>query len=821
MVSRLAVIGFRSLCAVLLTAGGAVGQAPVNGEGFSSLAGTVVDEVAEAPLANVFVCLRRASGGPEGESGCLWAETDARGQFEYPTVSPRAYQLRVHRIGYRDVTINVDLGTIRSFRLMVALQPEPIAVGAVQVLAPPAQTFQEDRDLLPWVAPRIVGSGLQQRMIADAWDLSRSDVERAVSLGEPDIFRGLLRIPGVNTRDDYTATLWTRGAHWAHTRVMLDRLPIFNPTHAGWLFSAMAPVGIGKVEFFPGVRPAALGEGAAAVIDLETRSGGYSGPVAGSLGITPVSAHAGLDGRVGAVRWMLAGRRTYVDAASFFLRGFSERTPSVPYDFSDLTGRVDARLGRLRVSASAFSESDHLRGDLAGWIEGNEAEWGNHLRQVSASFPVGPVAIDGTVGTTRFGATIDEVSPNRGSGRAGTLPALHSAIRYDRRAVVLRTRSCHTCGHVSRSGFEIGLEDVRQDLDYDGPFSLVGEGLPGLVRGEGIRIPFELTSTLATRAVWAEAQVAGSDHGLSVLAGLRVETGDTIYRQPDPRLAPRLAIRWSPSDPWSSSFGYARAYQYTQTVGAMGGPLGPQLHIANLWILSGAGYPAIRSDIWTANVEHVAGETWSASLTGYVRHASGLAEPDPNPGQVLGDRGHVLAENTATGVEASLSTRHGPWHGDVGYALGFSRLVADTLRYPAPADIRHSLQAAVFRTVRDHVHLGGHLTTISGSPFTRAFIHADTLLLGEPNAQRSPPYFSIDMHGEWGQELSWGEIRVFGQLRNVLNVANRVTYAGTHGACVDAAGQPAHPPGCEPAALRDDFLRGMPRFPLVGLELRF
>src|SRR5690606_14373537 len=108
-------------------------------------------------------------------------------------------------------------------------------------------------------------------------------------------FRALQRTPGVTTRDDFTATLWTRGASWDQTRVYLDGLPLFNPTHAGWLFSAVNPDALGEAVFYPGVRPARYGEGAAAVLDLSARSGGGPG-VRGRGELSLASARLAMDG---------------------------------------------------------------------------------------------------------------------------------------------------------------------------------------------------------------------------------------------------------------------------------------------------------------------------------------------------------------------------------------------------------------------------------------------------------------------------------------------------------------------------------------------
>src|SRR5207247_2600455 len=101
----------------------------------------------------------------------------------------------------------------------------------------------------------------QRRYLAsDVRGLTAADLLEAQTVGEPDVLRALQRFPGVTTRDDFTAQLWTRGARWSDTRVYYDGLPLFNPVHAAGAISAVQPEAIGAAYFHPGVRSAALGE---------------------------------------------------------------------------------------------------------------------------------------------------------------------------------------------------------------------------------------------------------------------------------------------------------------------------------------------------------------------------------------------------------------------------------------------------------------------------------------------------------------------------------------------------------------------------------
>jgi hypothetical protein len=146
-----------------------------------------------------------------------------------------------------------------------------------------------------------------------------------------------------------------------------------------------------------------------------------------------------------------------------------------------------------------------------------------------------------------------------------------------------------------------GYEQVEDRIRYDGPFSLIGEGIPGLVRDSLARVPFRLTGRRAYDALWGEGRVRLVD-GVDVQAGVRIEEGDSIRQIGDRVVAPRLSARWTVRPNLALSGGWGRSYQYTQAIGSAAGPIGPQLHLGHLWVLAGRGYPAIRADVATAGL---------------------------------------------------------------------------------------------------------------------------------------------------------------------------------------------------------------------------
>ena len=239
----------------------------------ASLSGAVVDAATGEPVAGATVVLEPESAGafPGTASGGSFlttartAGTDGRGRYRFEGLAPGPYQLYVMRIGYRPFSVGVDLGR-EPGRVSIGLEADPIALeplrgetrgGGPYVAGDP---FADDPAL-----GRLLAAELRRRrfLTTDVRELTHADVVEGVTLGEPDVLRALQRLPGVTTRSDYTAELWTRGAPWDQTRVYFDGIPVFNPLHALGVLSGISSSAVGTVWFHPGVRSAGIAEGAA------------------------------------------------------------------------------------------------------------------------------------------------------------------------------------------------------------------------------------------------------------------------------------------------------------------------------------------------------------------------------------------------------------------------------------------------------------------------------------------------------------------------------------------------------------------------------
>lgn len=789
-----------------------------------TISGRVVDAENLLPIEGAEVRLRRDS--PEaGLHTTRTAAADSLGEYRFEAVRPGRYQLQISRLGYIPSTLEVELRSHVPARVSMGLQVEPVRLEPVDVEThrpPPFLRMGMRPDSARSGQLRLSASRAGEHLGLDVRSLTHNEVVEAVTLAETDLFRALQRTPGVTTRDDFTAMLWTRGASWDQTRVYLDGMPLYNPTHAGWLFAAINPDAVGEVVFYPGARPARLGEGAAAVLDLHTRSGS-PGTVQGRGEISLASARVAFDGGLpgGAFNWMIAGRRTYVDLlARMASAAIDNEAWHIPYDFADVAGRADGELFGIDYVASGIVEQDHLRGGIPGVLQANRGRWGNRSGRMAVGIPFGGLRLQLAGGETRFRASILRDERARLRGDEPTLPPLESVIRH--RSVSAELAPVVPTGALPP--WRIGMQEVRDRVGYEGPFSLLGELAVVLPRDSTPQSTLTLGSGLAYQALWGEVRFGLDD--LAVEAGLRIERGDSLLNADEFRMAPRLSANLMVDSRTLLSAGWSRIWQYTQDIAPVAGPLGPQLHLTHLWVLAqSAGYAAIRSDLLTVGVERSLGDDWLIGLNGYLRLATGVEVPNPDSGVVVPDRDpSVQATNRAHGLEMLLSRRGHRWSGSVGYTLGSSRMRAQVIdpdtalfRYPAPADVRHALDAMLSVRPVDALRLGGVFTYGSGVPFTRLLLPGAgetgrRVEVGAPNRLRTPAYASLDLMVEYARMLGRLEVVAYGQLRNALGRANAVTYAGSSWCAGGAA--------C-PGGVMDRFEAGVPRLPLFGLRLNF
>lgn len=809
-----------------------------------AVTGTVLVAATGQPLPGAAVVLEATSdaalvtptsGAFMGRS--MTAITDQDGSYRFAGLQAGTYRLIVRHLGFHPASVQVDLGQAEAFRVSVGLIVNPILLQPMDARATTGDPYGRMRNADEEARfGRLDAEQFRdQRFLeGDAAVLTHQDVVEAVTLGETDLFRALQRLPGVSTRDDFNASLWTRGAPWSQTRVYFDGMPLFNPVHAIGVLSGVNPDAIGTASFHPGVRPVSIGEGAAAVLNVSTRPATFAG-TRGLAELSVTSARAALDwgARTPGTGFSIAARRSYVDLVTRLAESLGADSGTYfPFDFFDVTARGDARLGRSTLQASGMWQQDGVRGDVPDLLRATQGHWGNRIGRVTLIAPFGPWRSSTSLGISNFQGVVSSTLTTPPESVLAERPS-HAPMRNTLTVISAGTTFSPSDGSVP---WQAGVQLSHQRQSYDGQYP---RPYPVITQPQTLR----LDERLNILAVFAERRI-GLGHHAAIEVGLRAEAHEGVRNAFGMALAPKISGRVTPpGSRVTFTAGAARSYQYSQALAPAGPSVGPDLYVTDVWLLAGDTIPAVRADIVTAGAEAWLGAGWVAAINVFGRRATGVVVPEPDSGPTTVFRPiFVSAENRAHGVELSARRLVGRWTGSVSYTIGRSIMRApsgfafnggEIFEYPTSADRRHAFDASAMVRLGRSWRVGTALSAASGAPYSRFTLGCDTggtcqstdsLAVGvdHANALRAPGYAALDVLVDWSKDLGRVRIGAYLQVRNLLNLANAVTYTGTIGCAAP------NPPTLrfarfapDNSMLCDRFDKGVPILPLGGIRIAF
>jgi hypothetical protein len=114
-------------------------------------------------------------------------------------------------------------------------------------------------------------------------------------LGEADIIKSALTLPGVQTVGEGTSGFNVRGGNTDQNLILIDQVPIYYPSHFFGNFSAINPEIIENATLYKGSIPVKYGGRISSVFEINTIEGNHE-KISGSAGISPISAHINMDG---------------------------------------------------------------------------------------------------------------------------------------------------------------------------------------------------------------------------------------------------------------------------------------------------------------------------------------------------------------------------------------------------------------------------------------------------------------------------------------------------------------------------------------------
>jgi len=259
-------------------------SSPLLAEEKLTISGYIKDKANGEGMIGASVYVREAQAGTVTNAYGFYSLTLPRGN----------YTLLFRSLGYNDYETTLNLSD--NVRLDVELAEETLQMEEVVVSA----------------------ERVDQNVTSMEMSVSKLDVKTLkrmpAFLGEVDVIRSILLLPGVSTVGEGASGFNVRGGGVDQNLILLDESPVYNSSHLFGFFSVFNPDAVKDVKLMKGGIPAQYGGRLSSLLDVRMKEGNYK-EFGGTAGIGTVSSRVAVEGPIVKEKgsFIVAGRRSYAD----------------------------------------------------------------------------------------------------------------------------------------------------------------------------------------------------------------------------------------------------------------------------------------------------------------------------------------------------------------------------------------------------------------------------------------------------------------------------------------------------------------------------
>ncbi len=186
-----------------------------------------------------------------------------------------------------------------------------------------------------------------------------------VLFGESDLMKGLQLLPGVSAGNDGTIGVNVRGGSADQNLILLDDVPLYNPSHIYGFFSVFNSDVVKDVRLIKGGMNARYGGRLSSVLDVKTTDGNKNRiKVQASIGL--ITSKLSIDGPINASKkttFVVSARRSYIDVLRGALNAIPNQSDLNPfktgYYFYDINAKIKHDFSRKhQLSLSYYLGQD-------------------------------------------------------------------------------------------------------------------------------------------------------------------------------------------------------------------------------------------------------------------------------------------------------------------------------------------------------------------------------------------------------------------------------------------------------------------------------
>jgi hypothetical protein len=592
-----------------------------------------------------------------------------------------------------------------------------------------------------------------------------------VFLGEPDVIKGILTLPGVSTIGEGAGGFNVRGGSIDQNLILQDEALIFNSSHALGFFSIFNSDAIQEVELYKGHIPAQFGGRLSSVLNVKLK-GNSAEKLTGKGGLGLVSSRLVLEGPLRSKKsketgntpkttFLLGGRITYSD---WILRMFN--IPDIKNSsgyFYDVNAKITHRYSEKGLITGTYYQTfDKVQfADDYGFSWTNKAAsliW-NHMitPSVSSTFsaslgkntnlsyePAGIKAFTLTNGIDNFRLKEDIlISSIENHGLVTGIEYINYNIAPDQ--IMPRGEQSNIIGETitKDNGHELGLYiNDEYILNYLFSFSF------------GLRFNAFQQLGPGTVFIYEEGVPKIPENIIDSIAYGSGEAVKSFYN-----FMPRFSMKYSLSPTSSLKFSYNRTSQFIHLVSNSTAALP-----VDFWLVSGPYYaPETSNNFSIGYFRNFMHNVWETSVEVYYRSLKNVIEYKDFAELLLNE--HLETEllsgdGRAYGAELLIRRKKGRLNGWLAYTYSRSfvkiegEIEAETVNkgewYPSRLDKPHNFNIVLNYNFNKSNAFSANFTYSSGRPITvpGSYYIVDGVFIPEfsgRNEFRIPAYHRLDI----------------------------------------------------------------------------
>lgn len=587
--------------------------------------------------------------------------------------------------------------------------------------------------------------------------------EIPVVLGERDIIKVALLLPGVQTVGEGASGFNVRGSPADQNQFYINRVPVYNSSHLFGFFSAFNPETVNDFKLYKGSIPVEYGGRLSSVFDITAKTGSFESFRA-SGGISPVTTRLMVEGPVikDQSSYMIGLRSTYSNWILRSVKNLDLRN-SKAY-FGDGLANFAVKLNRSN-EIRLFGYYSYDQANIAGLTEneyhnaGGAVTW-NHYMRNDKSLEVS--LIRGNFGYTDRNMEYDQFAYKL------SYDLQHTEIKG---GIIINPAASHTLTvglnsvlYESHTGDYLPLNEASEvsEKKFE-PEQGVESGVfvgdeweinPNVMLSGGLR--FNLFNYLGPKTIYtyqegSPRRITGISDTLSFGNNERIKT----YNGLDYRISARYIL----AENLSVKASYNRLHQYifmlSNTIA---------ISPTDSWKMADYNIqPMTGNQISGGIYGNVLADIFEVSLEGYYKKVNNLVEFKDGARMLaneLPETEIVQGKLTAWGLEAMIKKPAGRLNGWINYTFSKATVLVDNKEtgeqnnfgdpYPANYDKPHALNLVANYKISKRLSFSGNLVYATGRPVTypTAIYYQNDIKLvnySRRNEYRLPDYFRVDV----------------------------------------------------------------------------